>query len=121
MKSIIADQKMQTHQEYAFGRANAAASLFRVHLERMFHLPPEDIRKNAHRPVTNEERHRQWSRLKFLGKTAEEIAEIERFDIGAVLDVSTIGKGIARHRKRRGEQRQLRSSIYWGEFAGHKS
>lgn len=87
---LFRDSKMKSGSSYASKRITEQMSWIDKVLRSRFGLPVE-----SHRPRSQEDQHRKWSRMLYLGRKLKEIAE------KTGQDEAHIQKSVARYRKRR--------------------
>jgi len=101
LDALFADAKrMDADAEYAQGRIEAFLGRARGYLDIVFRVV-----RQAHRPVENVDKDREWSKLNYKGRTYEQIAQMHFDKTGDLLDATSIRTAVDRHRKRRQRQR----------------
>jgi cell fate (sporulation/competence/biofilm development) regulator YmcA (YheA/YmcA/DUF963 family) len=93
---LFRDSKMQLGSPYAKQRIAEQVNGIDKALRTRFGVPIE-----AHRPRSKEDLHREWSRLKYLGRPWKEIADEASHNNPEGVTEDDVRKSVMRYRKRR--------------------
>jgi hypothetical protein len=93
---LFHDPQMRSSSSYAKERIGKVLTQVNDILRATFAVPAE-----AHRPVSKEEQHRNWSRMLYLGRSYKEIADEASYGNAEGVTEDHVQKSIMRYRKRR--------------------
>jgi len=102
LNGLISDPKARSDPDYARGGIDHFLGIAKGYLNRLF-----GIRTAAHRPVENLDRDRGWSKLKYQGRSYEQIAR------EAHMDEPVVRTAVGRHRERNRDLTLFVANAIW--------